>query len=88
MLSGQEIVEALVVAVLTDIPTSRLFVDLEGHMLETPVTENHVIHLIKTISKNYCKVRLHHIGKEKNQRLMKDVRMRKKMNKLVIFKNQ
>ena len=80
--------EALVRSVLEDIDINTTFSDLYGHMTETGVTENHVFLLIKSVTRNYLKIRMHHMAKEANQSRMKNDRVRKIMNKLVLFKNQ
>ena len=73
--------------VLEDIPKNT-FRDLQDHMTETGVTDNHVFPLIKAVARSYLKIRMHHIGKEFNQLTMKNARCRKKLSKLVLFKNQ
>ena len=53
---GRGISGAIATSVLADISLRDIFPELNGHMLDTSVTDNHVFHLIKTINKNYCKI--------------------------------
>ena len=55
--------DAFVVAVLASLSISSLFTELDHHLFDSPVGENHVVHLIKSIIKSYCKVKFHHLGK-------------------------
>lgn len=55
------------------------------HALDFDVEGNHVINLIKTISYNYCKVRLRHEAKSLHNT---DCRVRRKLTKSILFKNQ
>ena len=73
---------------LEDIEVNNTFVELHEHMRETGVTDNHVFLLIKSVTRNYLKIRMHQIAKEANQTRIKNERIRKKINKLVLFKNQ
>ena len=85
---GTNVGEALVLAVLEDIPLDKTFAELDGHMTETGVTDNHVFLLIKSETRNYLKIRMHHLAKEANQTRIKNDRVRKWMNRLVVNKNQ
>ena len=53
-------------SILQDMNIYMLFPELDGHLLDTPVNDNHIINLIKIICSSYCKIRLHHIAKEAN----------------------
>ena len=75
-------------AVLEDIPLGKTFADLDEHMTETGVTDNHVYLLIKSLTRNYFKIRMHHLAKEANQTRIKNDNVRKWMNRLVVNKNQ
>ena len=66
---------------------STVFKDLDNHVLDSAVDENHVFLLIKILAKCYCKVRLYHLGKETTQKLS-GPKIRKKLSKLVLFKHQ
>lgn len=66
---------------------SKVFRELDDHMVDTAVNENHVFGLIKAIAKSYCKIRFYHLGKEYNQSLI-GKRVRKKLSKLVLFNHQ
>lgn len=81
------IVGAISTSVLEDIPLSHIFTELDDHMKETDVTDNHVFQLIKAVCKSYCKVRIFHLGKRMTEKLAKD-KVRKKLSKLILFKNQ
>ena len=69
---------------------AKTFIDLNDHMKESGVLDmdNHVLLLIKSLSRNFLKIRMHHVAKEFNQSMIKNNRVRKKFNKLVLFKNQ
>ena len=64
--------EFVVRSVLEDININTTFRDLDGHMTETGVTENHVFLLIKSVTRNYLKIKMHHMAKEANQSRMKN----------------
>ena len=78
---------AISTSVLQDINLSTTFKELNDHMLETAVTDNHLFSLIKNISHAYCKIRLFHMGKETTNKLS-GAKIRKKLSKLVLFKHQ
>ncbi len=63
------IVDAIAVSVLGGINHLKIFKELHNHMFDTPVNDNHIISLIKNISKCYCKVKLYHLGKEATAKL-------------------
>ena len=75
-------------SVLEDINISSIFVDLEEHMLEQSIMDNHVLLLVKAVARSYIKIRMHHIAKEFNESIVKNDRVRKKLTKLVLFKHQ
>ena len=56
-------------------------------MFETAVNDNHVFSLIKRIGKSYCKIKLHHLGKEYTNNIA-GINVKKKFGKLVLFKGQ
>ena len=85
--SGEGFPDAVAISVLAASNLSTIFKDLESHMLESAVGDNHVFSLIKIIAKCYCKVRLYHLGKEATINIT-GVNIRKKLNKLVLFKHQ
>lgn len=72
---------------LGDINLSRIFKDLDDHMTDTAVNENHVFGLIKLIANHYSKVRLYHLGKLHTERIAGE-RVRKRMAKMILFKHQ
>ena len=55
--------------------------------MDGSVTDNHVVSLLKAIAISYSKVRLHHMAREANEIIM-GKKVRKKLSRLVIFKNQ
>ena len=79
--------DAIAAAVLGEINISKVFKELHSHMFDTPVNDNHIISLIKKISKCYSKVRLYHLGKEATAKLH-GKKVRKTLNKLVLFNHQ
>ena len=66
---------------------SKVFTELDSHMFDTPVSENHVFSLIKTVSRCYCKVKLYHLGKEATTKVH-EKNVRKKLSKLALFNHQ
>ena len=79
--------EGIAVAVLRTIDVKQVFTNLEDHMLDCIVTENHIFLLIKVVAKTYCKIRLYHLGKEKTQTINYD-RICHKFSKLILFNHQ
>ena len=65
----------------------EIFTDLTLHMMELPVTDNHVFELVKKVAKSYSKVRFYHMGKEYSDKVTGQ-KVRKKLYKLIHFKNQ
>ena len=61
---GEGIPDAIAVSVLNGVNIKATFKELDEHMLDTTVNDNHVFKLIKTVSKCYCKVRLYQLGKQ------------------------
>ena len=85
---GKCVVDRIAITVLGNLANSNVFSDLNEHSLETPVNEEyHIFKLIKVIAKCYTKVRFYHLGREETERLTKE-KIRKKLTKLVLFKNQ
>ncbi len=81
------IVGAITTSVLGSINVLSLFTELDDHMYDSTVDDNHVFGLIKEIISCYCKVRLYHLGKETTAKLS-EKNIRKKLNKLVLFNHQ
>ena len=79
--------DAIALSVLQDLDISKVFRELDDHMLECSVGDSHVFALISGIIKCYCKIRFHHLGKSKNQEAS-GPKIRKKLSKLVLFKHQ
>ena len=63
------IVGAIATSVLGSINASSLFTEIDDHMYDSTVDDNHVYRLIKEIVNCYCKVRLYHLGKETTAKL-------------------
>ena len=79
--------DAIALSVLQDLDISKVFRELDDHMLECSVGDSHVFALISGIIKCYCNIRFHHLGKSKNQEAS-GPKIRKKLSKLVLFKHQ
>ena len=62
---------------------TTIFRQLDDHVVETAVNDNHIFGLVKLIAKSYCKVRFHHLGKEYSQQLTGE-RVRKKLYNIAI----
>ena len=75
-------------SVLEDINISSIFVDLEEHMLEQSIMDNHVLLLVKAVARSYIKIRMHHIAKKFNEGIVKNDRVRGKLMTLVLFMHQ
>ena len=72
---------------LEDLPLDNIFPELNLHMMEMAVTDNHVFQLIQNVTKNYCKVRLYNHGRSYTEKMTGE-KVRKKLTKLIHFKNQ
>ena len=84
---GEGIPDAIAASVWNGIDIQATFKELDEHMLDTTVNDNHVFKLIKTVSKCYCKVRLYQLGKTTTEMATK-TKVRKKLSKLVLFEHQ
>ena len=84
---GEGIPDAIAVSVLNGVNIQATFKELDEHMLDTTVNDNHVFKLIKTVSKCYCKVRLYQLGKTITE-MSTITKVRKKLNKSVLFEHQ
>ena len=78
---------AIAMSVLSTVNMPTMFKDLGEHMLDTTVTDNHTLKLIKTISIYYSKVRFYHLGKLYTDNMSSN-KVRKKLTKLVLFEHQ
>eukprot|EP00794_Sanderia_malayensis_P001025 gene1025-347_t len=56
-------------AVLGSLNLNLVFKDIDQHMKDSALDENHVFLLIKIIVTCYCQIRLNHLAKEANQNL-------------------
>eukprot|EP00794_Sanderia_malayensis_P017132 gene17132-18850_t len=79
--------DAIATAVLQGLDMSQIFPDRDTHMLECTVEDNHTFGLVKTVTKCYCKIRLHHLAKEQTAK-QSGTKVRKKLSKLILFKHQ
>ncbi len=64
-------------SVLGSINALSLFTELDDHMYDSTVDDNHVHGLIKEIISCYCKVRLYHLGKETTAKLSEKKHLKK-----------
>ena len=69
---GPKLPDAIALAVLEEIVRKKPFPQLDDHMLESPVNNNHVYQLIKSVIKSFVRIRFHHLGKEANQLMLKN----------------
>ena len=79
--------DAIVSTVLSNINKANTFPELDEHMLDTTVDDNHVFTLVKTISRCYSRVRFYHLGKSITEQ-QSDNKVRKRLTKLVLFNHQ
>ena len=66
---------------------SGIFPELNDHMMEMAVEDNHVYQLVKNVSKNYSKIRFYHLGRELTDKIT-GVPIRHKLSKLIHQKHQ
>ena len=85
---GAKVAESLVSSVLEDVDVDNTFVELHEHMRDSGVVDNHVYLLIKSVARNYLKIRMHHMAREANEMRIKNDRIRNMMHRLVVNKNQ
>ena len=79
--------DAVAIGVMTNLNASKVFDELQDHMLDCSLQDNHVFGLIKIITRCYCKIRLHHLGKQATDNIS-GTKIRKKLSKLVLFNHQ
>ena len=70
-------VGAITTSVLGSINVSSVFTELDDHMYDSTVDDNHVHGPIKEIISCYCKVRLYHLGKETTAKLSEKKHLKK-----------
>ena len=73
--------------VLEEVVGKGVFSTLEKHMFDSPPDSNHMFCLIKCIIQYYMEVRLHHLAKQQTA-VVKGELLRRKLSKLILFKNQ
>ena len=54
---------AVCVSVLEKFGSMKIFLELDDHMKECAIEDNHVYSPVKTIAKCYCKIRFFHLAK-------------------------
>ena len=62
--------DAIATAVSSGIDSANIFKNLDEHMLDTPVNDNHTFSLIKTISQCYGEVRFTTLEKKPQKNLI------------------
>ena len=73
--------------ILSNNSYSTLFTSLNDHAYDNAIDDNHIHILIKKISEFYSIIRLHHKAKLLSEKSV-GKKLRQKLNRLVIFKNQ
>ncbi len=89
-LKGEQFISSKIVVTILNhffLKSNQIFQQLSSHMTESSADQNHIFILVKLIVKSYCKIRLHHIAKQKTQQINKP-NVRKVMTKMILFKNQ
>ena len=79
--------DAIPTAVLKSIRLSSVFTELDEHMMQCAFEDNHVFNLIRLVSRCFSKVRFHHLAAEETARITGN-KIRRKLNKLILFNNQ
>ncbi|KAL3197093.1 hypothetical protein MRX96_045021 [Rhipicephalus microplus] len=62
----------LVLEILSQSLEKRWFSQLEQHLFDVDVLDNHIYNLSKQVLELYIKIRLHHMTKERSRELVKD----------------
>ena len=81
------ITSAINTEVLSASLQKEVFNNLNEHMFDTSVVDNHLFILIKLITTNYINVLMHHLAKQHNDNLTGE-RIRKNYTKIILFKHQ
>ena len=85
-ISGTGIIEGISSSVLHDL-AGKVFNDIQSHMFDSDINDNHIYQLIKRISKKYSKIRMFHLAKEfKTRHLGKNIRQT--LSRLIVNKHQ
>ena len=79
--------EAIANSVFRELPMDNIFPELNAHMMEMSVGDNHVFQLIKSVSKSYSKIIMYLSSREFSGKVTGE-RVRKRLTKLIHFKNQ
>ncbi|XP_042146807.1 uncharacterized protein LOC121836121 [Ixodes scapularis] len=77
----------LILEVLSALLEKKWFLQLEPHLLRCDLLDNHIYSLCKKLAKEYLKVRIHHMTKEKNKEMIKD-KARPLLSKVIIIRHQ
>ena len=80
-------IPSLKLAIRRSLIDKSLFLQLEPHIQDLPVENNHLILLINQIISAYIDVRVHHIATTETARIQ-GPRLRSNLTKLILFKNQ
>ena len=78
--------DVIAIATLQNLNT-KIFRQLDDHVLDCAIDENHVCHLVKLVAKSYATIKFHHLGKTMND-AKEAQKIRKKLSKLILFKHQ
>jgi len=84
---SSSIVLAISTIVLQETIDKGVFEDLYTHMFDSSIDDNHVYKLVKLIAQKYIKIRMHHMAKQFNESFAGE-KIRKVLNKLILFKHQ
>ena len=57
----KELPDAIATSVLGETNLTIISRQLDDHVVETAVNDNHIFWLVKLIAKSYCKVRFYHL---------------------------
>ena len=74
-------------SVLNNLKQFNLFSNLNKHMFDTDVENNHILKLIKLISSNCSKIRIHHFVNLETKS-SHGINIRQKLTKIILFKHQ
>ena len=78
------VIQAITTTVLERIGRTA-FPVLASHVMDLEMANNHIYTLVRCIVHCYCRVRFHHVARSVSDKLAEE-RLRKKLNKLVLFK--
>ncbi|KAK6174267.1 hypothetical protein SNE40_017579 [Patella caerulea] len=64
---GQDIMLGVTTTVVKMVDFSRIFQQLNTHIINSSLDDNHVHRLVKVIAKSYASIKLYHLGKQQNE---------------------